>query len=129
MARLVDDLVRTTGATIIIRGSRRSDPNCGAVDGLVENGLTYLSPIWEWSDDDVFSYLKGMGAEIPSQYDQGGDSLDCWCCTAYMSRHGAVRYAYMKEWFPELHDRAVARLARVRGTLNAALEQIDLEHY
>jgi len=124
MQKLVADI----GAKIVIRGSRKSDPNYSAADGHIENGITYLSPIWDWSDEDVFAYLRGMGAEIPSQYEQGGDSLDCWCCTAYMDHHGTVRYAYLKEHFPELYAKGSARLGRVRETLETALQQINLEH-
>ena len=124
----MQNLISDIGAKIVIRGSRKSDPKISAADGHVENGITYLSPIWDWSDEDVFEYLKGMGAEIPPQYEQGGDSMDCWCCTAYMDHHGAQRYAHMKKHFPELYAKGSARLGRVRETLETALQQINLEH-
>lgn len=115
------------GATTVIRGSKASDGKVGVPDGHVENGVTYLSPLWNWSDADVFAYLKGLKAELPPQYEQGADSLDCWSCTAYMNGHGQKRFAYLKANYPELYAQAKGRLDRVRDTVRQATEHYILE--
>lgn len=119
--------VHEVGASVVVRGSKSCDGKVGAPDGYVENGITFLSPLWDWSEADVFAYLEKVGAELPPQYAMGADSLDCWCCTAYMDHHGAKRFAYMKEHYPDLYAKAKPRLNAVRDTVSASLRNIDLE--
>lgn len=116
------DAVTSFGSKDVIRGSKECDGHVGVADGYVDqDGVTYHSPLWAWSDDDVFAYLKSVGAELPPQYAAGGDSLDCWCCTAYMKHHGAARFAYLKDHYPDLYAIAKQRLEGVRQTVGAAL--------
>lgn len=119
--------VQEIGADIVVRGSKACDGKVGVPDGYIENGITFLSPLWDWSDADVFSYLESVGAELPPQYAMGADSLDCWCCTAYMNHHGVKRFAYLKQHYPDLYSKAKARLAAVRGAVHAALDSVNLE--
>lgn len=115
------------GADTAVRGAKGCDPKLSVPDGYVENGITFLSPLWNWSDADVFAYLDRVGATLPPQYAGGADSLDCWCCTAYMDHHGVKRFEYLKAHYPDLYARARERLGTVRNTLSAALAEITLE--
>ena len=119
--------VREIGADTVVRGSKACDAKVGVSDGHVENGITFLSPLWQWSERDVFDYLESVGAELPPQYAIGADSLDCWCCTAYMDHHGAKRFAYMKEHYPYLYAKAKGRLDAVRETVRVSLDNVCLE--
>jgi 3'-phosphoadenosine 5'-phosphosulfate sulfotransferase (PAPS reductase)/FAD synthetase len=123
----MQEAVAALGADTVIRGSKACDDKKSVPDGYVENGITYLSPLWTWSDEDVFSYLQSVGAEIPPQYAMGGDSLDCWCCTGYMGTHGTKRFAFMRDNYPDLYADAAARLRAVKETTLSAIGALNLE--
>lgn len=116
------------GAKEVIGGSKLSDSKRGVPDGYVDDrGIVYRSPLWDWSDDDVFSYLKENCVDLPPQYAEGADSLDCWCCTAYMDEKGGARFAYLKAHYPKLYEEAKRRLDGVRDTVTKATAMISLE--
>lgn len=119
--------VAELGADIVVRGSKSCDARVGVPDGHIENGVVYKSPLWDWSDKDVFDYLDKVKAEIPPQYAIGADSLDCWSCTAYMDKHGVGRFEYLRDHYPELYVKAKARLDAVRETLDKAMNENTLE--
>jgi len=74
------------GATRAIKGQRGSDEHKStARDGSVVYGVTYLMPIYHWSDAQVFGFLKNVGAELAPGYAAGEKTgRDCWDCTAYL---------------------------------------------
>lgn len=114
-------------ATTVIRGSKLADHLIGVPDGHIENGRTFLSPLWNWTDEDVFSYLKDNNIATPPQYTlKGADSLDCWSCTAYMDEAGVARYKFMKEQYPEIYDKAKKRFDAVSSTLRKAFDETTL---
>lgn len=75
------------GATKAIKGQRREDEHKStARDGETVYGVTYLMPIYEWTTQQVFSYLKDVGAELAPGYEDGEKTgRDCWDCTAYLA--------------------------------------------
>jgi phosphoadenosine phosphosulfate reductase len=95
--------VMDLSATLVIRGQKITDPLVTKFrNGYVENGVTYLFPIHDWTDEQVFAYLGSAGAFVPAQYAQGADSsFDCWNCCAY-SQHNAKRFAHMQRHHPEM---------------------------
>ena len=120
--------IKDVGADTVVRGSKACDSRVGAPDGYVDDGVTFLSPIWDWSDDDVFAYLKKVGASLPPQYAMpGADSLDCWCCIAYMDYAGIQRFEYLKEHYPGLYAKAKARLNVVSRTVRAAIANTSFD--
>lgn len=120
--------VKELGASAVIRGSKSCDHKVGVPDGFTdEDGITYLSPLWNWSENEVLSYLDSVGAVLPPQYAEGGDSLDCWCCTAHMDIGGPARYAYLRRHYPDLYTRAKANLDGVRGAIAEALSTTMME--
>lgn len=109
------------GITLVYRGSKGADSHVGVTDGYLENGITYRSPIWDWSDDDVFAYLKGVGAETPEHYATVNNSFDCLMCTAYLTSPGArERLEFTKRRYPE-------HWAELQGKLRSVREMIDSE--
>lgn len=101
--RPMHDYVRASGHTLVLRGSKRDDSRVGVPSGFVEEGVEYRSPLWEWSDAEVFSYLDGAGVALPSQYAAGvNDGLDCWFCPAHLKHHGAEKLRYLKANYPDL---------------------------
>lgn len=77
--------VKQLGITRVVRGQRNDETLTGPVrNGHVYDGIEYLLPIQDWSEADVFAYLKEVGAELPPYYATGErTSRDCWSCTAY----------------------------------------------
>jgi phosphoadenosine phosphosulfate reductase len=109
--------IREMGATTVYRGSRKADARVGVPDGFVEDGITYLSPLWHWSDADVMAYLKREGVTLPAHYESVPDSLDCWLCTGHLARHGAAKMQWTRENYADLWPELSDRLRRVEAVL------------
>jgi phosphoadenosine phosphosulfate reductase len=111
--------IRNSGVTLVLRGSKAADDRVGVPDGFVEDGVEYRSPLWHWSHEQVFAYLRGQGVEPPPHYAAGGqiDSLDCWCCTGHLAYGGAEKLRWMREHEPDLFARLQPRLAQVRAAV------------
>lgn len=87
MLRALDEL----GATEIVRGQRAADQRQSFIrHGDVIEGKRYLFPIYDWTDEQVFSYLHSVDADIPEAYLRGEKTgRDCWDCTAYLDENTA----------------------------------------
>ena len=109
--------------TDVIRGSKACDNIVGVPDGHIEDGITYHSPLWNWSHEDVFNYIKIYDITILDNYkDPDSDSLDCWNCTAFMGKTGAARVKYVKENLPEHYEELSGNIALVKTTIQNALD-------
>jgi len=115
------------GIKHVYRGSKACDGHVGVPDGFVDShGITYHSPIWSWSDADVFAYLQEIGAMLPQHYGEANNSFDCLLCTAFLKSAGAkerleyTREHYSKEW-PELKR----RLSIVRAVVDGERSALD----
>lgn len=112
--------------TNVIRGSKKCDGHVGVPDGHIENGVTYHSPLWNWSDADVFNYLREVGAELPEHYEASNNSADCIFCTAFLCHEGArERLEWTKEKYPELWPTLKTRLNMVREVIDGEREKVD----
>lgn len=107
------DYIKQNDYNIVIRGSKGSDSRLSVPDGHVEDGIKFLSPIWDWTDEDVFSYLLKEGVRLPKHYSFFNDSLDCYLCTGHMKYHGAERLQYIKKFWPQLWPEVETRLKLV----------------
>lgn len=117
--RPMHEYVEASGHTLVLRGSKRADSRVGVPSGFVANGIEYRSPLWDWSDAEVFSYLDGEGIPLPEQYAAGvNDGLDCWFCPAHLKHHGGAKLRYLRTAYPDLwptisnNVRTVAKAAR-----------------
>jgi phosphoadenosine phosphosulfate reductase len=77
--------VKQMGITRVVRGQRNDERLTGPVrNGDVVDGIEYALPIQDWTEAEVFAYLREVGAEIPAYYETGErTSRDCWSCTAF----------------------------------------------
>jgi len=110
-ARMIED-----GVTLVIRGTKRSD----ARKLPIENGDTGLGyhlwlPILSWSDDDVFAYLREVGAPICRVYEHKVQAPECATCPAWWNEG---RAAYLKKHHPGL-------FAQYREKLSAVAREIE----
>jgi ubiquinone/menaquinone biosynthesis C-methylase UbiE len=77
--------IKALGITRVIRGQRNDEKLTGPVrNGDLIDGIEYILPIQDWTEAEVFAYLKEVSAEIPAYYENGErTSRDCWSCTAF----------------------------------------------
>lgn len=118
--------IAESGATLVLRGSKKADERVGVAPGYVLNGVEYASPLWDWSDDDVFAYLEAEGAELPPHYATVKDSLDCWLCTGHTGAHYAAdKLRYTRDHHPDLWPELSARLKLVRAAVSSESARHD----
>lgn len=120
------DAITKLGATLVIRGQKLSDKNKSPVrSGYSFDGIEYLFPLEDMTDDDVYSYLKQINVELPRNYGYIRTSLDCWSCTAYVFENvGKLRY--MREHHPEKAAILAGNLAMIKEAAEMPLRFIDM---
>ena len=92
--------VKESRATLVIRGNRKSESHRTPVEnGAVVDGVQYIFPIWDWTDEQVVDYIRSTGEEITPRLQIHHSSLDCKSCTAYTG-HSQERMQYIKQYHP-----------------------------
>lgn len=123
------------GITLSIRGTRRQDPNFGWM--LMSGGatspttfqdgpLTYWLPIVDWSVEQVFKYLRSVGAPIARYYagEFKHSGPECARCTAWLDEG---RAKYLRKFHPAIAADYFVRLSRVRSAVRPTLQQLEAE--
>ncbi len=101
------------GATLIIRGQREQETAKTPIkSGHIENGVEYLFPIEDWTQDAVLEYLSSNGFEPPEFFHFAESSLDCISCTAFLDGI-ADRKDYMIKNHPEKHSENIVNLKNI----------------
>lgn len=113
------------GVTLIIRGTRISDPRKSSVrSGDVIDGVEYLHPIEGWSSDQVKAYLRDHGVELPGHYAYVNTSLDCRMCTAFLHENvGKMRY--MREKHPADYQEIISRIREIHDATASEMRHIQ----
>ena len=110
------------GATLIIRGQRNDEKAKSPIrSGHVENGVEYLFPIEDWTQEHVLDYLRSNGFEPPEFFNFAESSLDCMGCTAFLDGI-ADRKEYMIKNHPEKHSENIINLKKI---IDAAEKELD----
>lgn len=117
--------IKEHGVDHVLRGSKKSDRRVGVGPKVEVDGITYESPLWDWSDEDVFTYLKDQGVSLPEHYEKINDSLDCWICTAHLAHHGDEKIKYIREKYPDLWPVVSERMAKVKTVLSDEMARIN----
>lgn len=92
---------RRLGVTAVIRGQRDLDAKRSPYrNGSEHEGVEFVHPIEDWTDDQVRGYLAARGVEIDERLTLSHSSLDCRVCTAYLDE-SADRLAYLKKRHPQ----------------------------
>ena len=118
----LNEAVKASGVKTVLRGSKKADSRVGAVDGHVADGITYLSPLWNWSHANVFRYLAKQGVTLPKQYNGASeniDSIDCYICTGHLKRYGAAKVKWTKDNCPDLWPELSRRLGALREAIDS----------
>lgn len=103
------------GITLVIRGTKRADmPRLPHEGGQTEGYYLWL-PIVDWSDSDVFAYLREVGAPICRVYENGAQSPECATCPAWWSEG---RAKYLGKYHQTLNAAYQANLRTLRQEIN-----------
>jgi phosphoadenosine phosphosulfate reductase len=99
------------GVPLVIRGTKRVDlarlPHEGGQSGM---GYELWLPLLDWSHEDVFTYLRRVGAPICRVYEHKVNAPECATCPAWWSEG---RAEYLKKHHPDLFEVYRAKLAAV----------------
>jgi phosphoadenosine phosphosulfate reductase len=114
--------VKELGVTAVIRGQRADESHGAPISsGHVEDGIEYVLPLENWTQQEVLDYLQSEGVDVSGRLGMAHSSLDCWDCTAYCN-NSQERMAYIKANHPEKHGKVVALLKQID---NAVTEQMS----
>ena len=118
--RVADD-----GNTLLIRGTKRVDmPKLPMKSGDVADNVELYYPLEEWTNDEVFAYLRDQGVEVPRVYEHVTNSPECARCTAWL---GEGRARYLKKYYPELFAEYDDRLQHVINAIAPSLALLRFE--
>lgn len=113
------------GVALVIRGTKRADmarlPHEGGPTGM---GYDLWLPLLEWSDAEVFAYLRDVGAPICRVYENGVQAPECATCPAWWNEG---RAAYLSKYHPELHAAYRAKLDLVAAEIAPHLSNLQRE--
>ena len=106
--------MREHGIGLEIHGQR-------AEDGVAAQYPRRILPLWNWTEQQVYSYVREHRLELPQQYSMGyPDSGECWNCTAQVSE---LRFTYLAAHHPEQWQQLRPSLLAVYGALDAEHER------
>lgn len=109
------DRMAADGVELVIRGTKRADmPRLPAGNGPTGMGYDLWLPLLDWSDADVFAYLREVGAPICRVYENGVQSPECATCPAWWSEG---RAAYLAKHHPDLSETYKAKLSVVAAEI------------
>lgn len=118
--RMSDD-----GMTLLIRGTKTVDlKRLPTRSGQIIDGKEIWNPIEDWSHDDVFAYLKSVGAPHNPVYDSMVNSPECARCSAWWSEGRAT---YLREKHPVLFTEYRRRLEVVADAVTPSINAMHRE--
>lgn len=113
-----------SGATAIVTGQRNNDMRRSPVKHCqVVNGMQYLFPLNDWTEEEVFEFLRQRNIRIPD-YDAAETSPDCWDCSAFMDER-VREIATMKVRYPEKWAVVKPRLQAIKVASERIMKHID----
>lgn len=117
--------IRSDGNTLVIRGTKSVDmEQLPRRDGEVGDGFELMLPLQNWSHDDVFAYLRSVGAPINRIYDYVTNSPECARCSAWWNER---RASYLRRYHPAIFADYAARMRIVAAEVAAPLANLQTE--
>jgi phosphoadenosine phosphosulfate reductase len=118
--RMVED-----GITLIVRGQKECDANKAPLrSGDVDEGIEYLFPLEDWSDEDVMTFLEEEGVELPRYYESMRSNPPCLSCSAWWDDG---RAAYLKKHHPIHYDVYQQRLNAISHAVGGHIAAFNIE--
>lgn len=118
--------IRAHGNSLLIRGTKAVDMKrlplrSGETTG---DGIELWYPLQNWSNDQVFDYLRAQGAPIARVYEHVVNSPECARCSAWW---GEGRSAYLERYHPALWVQYQERLATVAEAILGPINHLKRE--
>lgn len=119
-----DQAARDLGVTAIIRGQRKSEAHRSPFQsGDTWQGIEYVFPIEDWSDEQVLRFLEEKGVVLDDRLRMSHSSLDCWNCTAYLA-DSKDRMQYIKARHPEKYAEVQKLIKQIDAAVTAELSEL-----
>lgn len=101
------------GPMVLLNGQRVAD-GWRFSGGPQPQNLNGVSPLADWSTEDVFAFIEAEGIELPAHYAEIPDSLDCWICPATWGMPYAPAFGrYMAREYPDLARRSLPNVLKI----------------
>lgn len=115
--RPMHEAMHRLGITTIIRGQRDTDEyrNPAFRDGAVVDGVTCVAPLQDWTESQVWDYLRSHKINVPAYYRREQTGRDCWNCTGYLS-HNVARINNLR---PDMKTEVIGRLHKIDEAIRA----------
>lgn len=103
------------GIDLIIRGTKLADTGTLPHEGWQDGAELWL-PVRDFTHDDVFAFLREVGAPVSPIYEfaTGISAPECLGCTAWWDDH---KGAYLKARHPKAHTAYIANLRIIERSL------------
>ncbi len=124
--RPMEDYIRLTKPTCIIRGDRASERVKGPE--RIE-GIESVFPLWDWTTEQVMEAIKkaSFGLFQERHLLPEGSSLDCMTCMAYNVEH-ECRMKYLKEHHPVIYEGAVDFFRDYKAAVMAEMAELETKN-
>jgi phosphoadenosine phosphosulfate reductase len=110
--------------TCLIRGKREDEADKSPTrTGDVVDGIEVVYPIWDWTADDVLSFIEENGIALPESYQYANHSLDCMDCTAWWG-DGLSKYLEAKH--PPEFAEYLRRVTLIKRAVAAEMQNCEV---
>ncbi|MBN9488658.1 MAG: phosphoadenosine phosphosulfate reductase family protein [Alphaproteobacteria bacterium] len=117
--------MQADGVTLAVRGTKRADlARLPAENGDTTLGYELWLPLQDWSHEQVFDYLREVGAPICRVYEHKVNAPECATCPAWWNEG---RAGYLREHHPDLFEIYAAKLRVVASEIVPVWETLRLE--
>lgn len=70
---------------------------------FIENNKKTISPIFNWTEEECWEFIKENNIEVSKDYERIGSNLSCPICPMYSSNSKNIEK--IKQYYPKLYDR------------------------
>ena len=120
------EFVKNNGFSVVYRGQKKQDVLKGSLSsGDVVDGVEYIYPIENWSDNEVMQFIKD--SELLSShysYQDVNTSMDCIHCTAFLAEN-KWKYSYLKEKHKDAFVEVQKRFDIIKSEIFKDIKNLD----
>ena len=124
----MNDFVRDSGATLVIRGAKNCDELTGVESGTVVDGIEYFNPLEKWDEEDTISFLNKNDVPVSDHFSMVRDSLDCYSCTAmadFTASVAADRDDFIQRYYPLIYRQVQRNKLAIVGAIEEEINRLE----
>jgi len=125
----MEAFVKESGATLVVNGQRNDEEMTnGWTNGTIVKGITYCYPLDEWTEEEVFAYLREQNVVLPVHYGMVKDSLDCYSCTAMADFTASVakdREDFMQRYYPLIYRQVQRNKLAIVSAIEEEINRLE----